>query len=242
MSVDETLNSMQNESVNLSILLAKSGVSTLLIDADIFNPCVFFHLGISPQSVGMGELLEGKSSLEEVFSIHPGSGLRVISSSIQTYGKIKSERLGKIIDSLNYEYIIIDCPPGFSPLIREAVALSSHIYVVLTPDMPSCSAALKLVTFIRNYVSGKAAFTYFLNRMSNVPYAIHPREVESLFRARLGSIIPEDPNVPKSIASKTPLVLMDPNSKFSKALRAAVPSLLHNRDHRSEGASCRERV
>lgn len=219
--------------VNIAILCAKAGASTVLIDADVYNPCVFFHLGLSPQSAGLQELLNGQSALEEVLPIHPSSGLRCISSSMQAYSRIRYERLGKIIDALNYEYIIIDCPPGFSPLIEESVAVSNNIFVMMTPDMPSCTAALKLVTFIRNHMQGKdARFTYFLNRVANMPYEIHPREVEALFKTRLGAIIPEDPNVPKSIAAKTPLVIMDPSSPFSKSLRDFSDALMRSRDHR----------
>lgn len=220
--------------VNIATLLAKQGASTVLIDADIYNPCVFFHLGLSPQASGLKELLDGTASLEESLPIHPASGLRCISSSIQAYGKIRSERMKKIVDMLNYEYIIIDCPPGFSPLIEESVAVSNNVFVMMTPDMPSCTAALKLVTFIRNHTGSKAdlKFTYFLNRVSNAAYEIHPREVESLFRSRFGAVINEDQNVPRSIAAKTPLVLMSPNSSFSKTLRSFASVMLRDRDHR----------
>ena len=220
--------------VNIATLLAKSGASTVLIDADIYNPCVFFHLGLSPQASGLKELLDGSSTLEESLPIHPASGLRCVSSSIQAYGKIRAEHMKKVVNMLNYEFIIIDCPPGFSPLIEESVACSNNVFVMMTPDMPSCTAALKLVTFIRNHVGSKTdlKFTFFLNRVENTPYEIHPREVESLFRSRLGAVINEDPNVPKSIAAKTPLVLLNPNSKFSRTLHSYSSLLLRDRDHR----------
>jgi len=220
--------------VNIATLLSKAGASTVLIDADIYNPCVFFHLGLSPQASGLKELLDGTASLEESLPIHPASGLRCISSSIQAYGKIRSEKMKRVVDMLNYEYIIIDCPPGFSPLIEESVAVSNNVFVMMTPDMPSCTAALKLVTFIRNHLGKKAdlKFTYFLNRVSNAPYEIHPREVESLFKSHFGAVINEDQNVPRSIAAKTPLVLMSPNSSFSRTLKSVANTLLRDRDHR----------
>ena len=219
--------------VNIAILLSKAGASTVLIDSDIYNPCVFFHLGLSPQSAGLQELLNGESKLEEVLPIHPASGLRCISSSISPYGKIKYERLSNVVDMLNYEFIVIDCPPGFTPLIKEAVAVSTSVFVMMTPDMPSCTAALKLVSFIRNHTRGREPrFTYFLNRVTNAQHEIHPREVEGLFSARLGAIIAEDINVPKSISAKTPLVLFSPNCPFSRSLRDFTATLLRDRDHR----------
>ncbi|HIH19450.1 TPA: P-loop NTPase [Candidatus Micrarchaeota archaeon] len=218
--------------VNIATLLAKAGASTVLIDADIYNPCVFFHLGLSPQSAGLQELLAGESTLDEVLPIHPASGLRCVSSSISPYGKIRFERLKKVVDMLEYEFIIIDCPPGFSELIKEAVAVSTSVFVMMTPDMPSCTAALKLVSFMRNHGRGGRLpnMVYFLNRVTNAPYEIHPREVEGLFTARLGAVIPEDPNVPKSISAKTPLVLFSPYCPFSRALVDFTEIMLRDRD------------
>jgi len=60
--------------------------------------------------------------------------------------------------------------------------------------------------------------------------------VESLFRSRFGAIIEEDPDVPKSIAAKTPIVLLNPNSKFSRTLRSFSSVLLRDRDHRFDMA------
>lgn len=218
--------------VNLGVLLAKAGARTLLIDADLYNPCIFFHLGLSPQSAGLGELLENAAQIEEALPIHPISGLRVISSSIQNYGTINVSRLDKLVQQLNYEYIIFDCPPGFSPLIEEIVSISNNIIILMTPDMPSCTAALKLFKFIKNQRRGEAKrFEFFLNRVTRAPYEVHPQEIEDLFNSELSVLIPEDSNVPKSIAAKTPIVLMAPHSTFSKKLYEFAPKLLLLRDH-----------
>lgn len=214
--------------VNIAVLLSRANIPTVLIDADIYNPCVFFHLGLSPQSSGLQELLNAKSSMGEVLSIHPGSGLRCISSSVQPYGRINVKRMQNVIDMLDYEFVIIDCPPGFSSLIEEAVGVSSAVFVMMTPDVPSSMAALKLVSFIKGHArNGKEKkFTYFLNRVQNSPYEIHPKEVEEIFGAKLTALISEDQSVPRSIASKTPLVMLSPHSQASRALVAFTNSFL----------------
>jgi len=216
--------------VNLATLLSRAGISTVLIDADVYNPCVFFHLGLSPQSSGLQELLDGSATLDEVLPIHPSSGLRCISSSMHSYSEVKTENLGKLLEKLDYEFVFIDCPPGFSKLIEKAVEHSSDVFVMMTPDMPSCTAALKLVSFVkmrtRNRAKGSPEFTFFLNRVANAPYEIHPREVETIFKTRLGAIIPEDSMVPKSISAKTPLVFMSPGSKFSRTIKKFASELL----------------
>jgi len=218
-------------SVNLAVSLSTAGASTVLIDADIYNPCVFFHLGLSPQAAGLKELLDGEAKLEEVLPIHPNSGLRCIMSSIHTYGDIKASHIPDVIRELNYEYIIIDCPPGFSPTIEKSIEASTHVYILMTPDLPSCSAALKLYTFAKNNVkNANLHFSFFLNRVSNTAYEVHPREVEALFKEKLSALVPEDPNVPRSIASKTPLVSMNSRSPFSRTIFQMSKTLLRDRD------------
>jgi MinD-like ATPase involved in chromosome partitioning or flagellar assembly len=216
--------------VNLAVLLSKANIPTVLIDADIYNPCVFFHLGLSPQSAGLQELLNSKSTLGEVLSIHPGSGLRCISSSVQPYGRINAKRLQNVIDSLDYEFVIIDCPPGFSPLIEEAVAVSSVMLVMMTPDVPSSMAALKLVSFIKSHARGGEGkqFMYFLNRVASTQYEIHPHEVEEIFKTKLTATLVEDQNVPKSIAAKTPLVMLSPACHTSRELFSFAKTLLRD--------------
>ncbi|MCX8195011.1 MAG: MinD/ParA family protein [Candidatus Micrarchaeota archaeon] len=215
--------------VNLAVTLAKSGESTLLIDADIYNPCVFFHLGLPPQSAGLQELLNGEANLEEELIIHPQSGLRCISSSMQSYEEVKVERLGKLLDKLDYEYVFIDCPPGFSSLIENAVHHSTDVFVVMTPDMPSSTAALKLVSFIkarRKKESREAPhFSFFLNRVAGAPYEVHPREIETIFKTSLSAVIPEDGCVPKSISAKVPVVFMSPGCSFSKSIKRVAASM-----------------
>ncbi|MEM2137946.1 MAG: P-loop NTPase [Candidatus Anstonellaceae archaeon] len=216
-------------SVNVATMLAKRGASTVIIDADIYNPCVFYHLGLSPQSAGLQELLNGAASAESVLAIHPASGLRCISSSIQPYARTKAKNFRKVIDSLDYDYIIVDCPPGFSDLIGEAVAVSNDLFVVMTPDVPSCTAGLKLVSaFVkktRHTDSPQLSTSYFLNRVSNAPYELHPAEVEALFKAKLSLKLPEDMNVPRSISAKTPVVLLSPSCQFSSSVKSYVSSI-----------------
>ncbi len=68
--------------VNIASLLSMSGRSVVIVDADVYNPCVLFHLGLPHQSTGLQTLLEGKADIEDVLTMHPSTGLRCISSSI----------------------------------------------------------------------------------------------------------------------------------------------------------------
>lgn len=219
--------------VNVACVLAQSGLPTVLVDADIYNPCVFFHLDLAPRAAGLQELLDGTAKLEEVLPVHPQTGLRCISSSINHFRDVQIQNLPKLINDLDYEYVIIDCPPGLSPLIEETIVVSDRIFVMMTPDMPSCSAALKLSYMIEQRSekrNAKPKVSYFLNRVAGLRYEVHPREVESLFKTKPIPILPEDEAVPESIASKVPVILSHPDGKFSSAVKKFAETLENEHD------------
>jgi MinD superfamily P-loop ATPase len=51
--------------VNLSTALSVKGYRVLLVDADIYNPCITFYLGLRSPTVGFKDVLLGKSKLEK---------------------------------------------------------------------------------------------------------------------------------------------------------------------------------
>lgn len=220
--------------VNIASILSQQGVPTILLDADFYNPCVFFHLGITPHSSGLQELLEGKARIEDTMSIHPATGLRCVSASLEVYPDVRTRNLQKVIDMLDYDYIVIDCAPGFSDMVKDVISVSSEIFLLMTPDIPSVTAAMKLISAI-DHEHRVHNVHCILNRVSNQPYELHPREIEDIckgtdspFTCRLAAIVPEDPSIPKSIASKSPVAVSSPNSPASRVFQSLARTLLLN--------------
>ena len=50
--------------VNIASLLSLSGRSVAIVDADVYNPCVFFHLGLPHPATGLQALLRGKADIK----------------------------------------------------------------------------------------------------------------------------------------------------------------------------------
>lgn len=216
--------------VNMATLMSLRGASTLLIDADVYNPCVSFHLGLMPHSVGLQEVLENKAKIEDALVIHPASGLRCISASIQLHNNISTKNLGRFIKSLDYDYIIIDCAPGLSSVVEDVIAASNERIILMTPDIPSVTAAMKLISLVKDRVDHTK--TYFvLNRVAEKPYELSKREVRTLCKDRLDASIPEDTEVPKSISLKTPVVIDNASAPSSRAISqftgAVFPEVFH---------------
>jgi flagellar biosynthesis protein FlhG len=210
--------------VNVATLLSMRGASTLLIDSDFYNPCMSFHLGLSPLSVGLQEILENKAKVADALSIYALTGLRCISSSLRLYRHVRSKNLPKFIESLDYEFIVIDCSPGLPDFIEEVVHCSNELVILMTPDVPSVMAAMKMLSIIHKEDSQELHLV--LNRVTNEPYELHPHEIENLCNNaykgrtfRISMSIPEDSNVPRSISAKTPVVISAPSSPAARVFR-----------------------
>jgi MinD-like ATPase involved in chromosome partitioning or flagellar assembly len=223
--------------VNIATLLSMRGASTLLIDSDFYNPCLSFHLGLTPLSVGLQEILDNKAKIADALSIYSLTGLRCISSSLRFYRNVRSRNMPSLIDSLDYEFIIIDCSPGLPAFIEEVIGCSNELLIVMTPDVPSVMAALKMFSLLKSK-ENLEELHLVLNRVTNEQYELHPHEIENLcnnaYKTRtfkIGVSIPEDNNVPRSIALKTPVVISAPSCpagrvlvKFGDGLLAKNPS------------------
>ena len=201
--------------VNISSLLSLKGLSTVLVDADFYNPCIGLHLGMWHHPVGFQHFLEQKAKLDEVLAIYPPAGLHCILSSLSYYKDIKTDNMSALINQLQYDYVVLDCSPGLSKYVEDIIGVCNELYIVITPDVPSVTSASKLLGIIED-MKNKPKISFILNRVTGKKYEMYPREIEHLCGARLSATIPEDHNIPESIASKMPVVLYNPNAKSSR--------------------------
>jgi MinD-like ATPase involved in chromosome partitioning or flagellar assembly len=203
---------------NLATIAALSKKQVLLIDADIYNPSVLFYLGLPQPNFGLQNILDGHILPESAIMVHPLSGLRVIPSSLALENKkLNFKKLKNLINSLDYELIFIDCPPGFSDIIESALKVANSSIIVMNPDVPSCVAAIKLTKIINKYNKSINKF-FFVNKIENLSYEMSITEIKHLIKEGNLHLVPYDKNVPFSLAAKTPLVLYNPNSKAAKKL------------------------
>lgn len=118
-----------NSSLSLATVLAATGKSVILVDADVRNPSLNRYLDIE-NSIGLSHFLSGDDNLDGM--IHP---LPKFGFSIITAGKMPpnaaellgSDRLAALIKLLlaRYDHVLIDSPPllglADAPLIARRV-------------------------------------------------------------------------------------------------------------------------
>lgn len=119
---------------NLAIALAQTGVSVLLVDADLRKPSVHkaFEMNASP---GLSEYLSGKANFEEIIHSTAVDRLFVVTSG--SIPKNPSELLGSLKMKefhhkavAKYNYVLIDTAPIIP--VTDATILASMTQTVLT--------------------------------------------------------------------------------------------------------------
>lgn len=124
-------------SANFAQLVADSGESVILIDADLRNPSLSRRLATPDH--GLVDVLSGSKAVHDVLSIDQRSGLRFLpagrkSKMPHTNALLASDAMKKLVDALrdSYDRVVVDLSPLV--LVVDALAtvsyVDSYVYVV----------------------------------------------------------------------------------------------------------------
>ena len=145
-------------SVNFAYLAAKDGYKTLLWDIDPQGSTSFYYSAKTKIKGGIKKLVEKDADLEEAIMATDYENLDIIPAdvSIKSFDvmmeelKSSKKRLKGLLQPLHkeYDFIFIDCPPGFSVLSEN---IFNAVDIVLMPVIPTTLS-------IRTYEMTKAYF------------------------------------------------------------------------------------
>lgn len=205
---------------NTASVLAKLGKSVVLVDADLSNPSISLHLGLSYTPIGIQEILTGKNGVTDGLIIHPITGLRVIPASLKYRPEASLKNLKGVLKQLDaYDYVIVDSPPGITTDVEDIIASCDKVVIVSTPDIPSITSASKIVHLCKG--AKTQVLGVIINRVNDSSYELTQKEIESMAEVKALCDIPEDDNVPASIAARLPVTLYRPDAISSQKLRLA---------------------
>jgi len=217
-----------NFSINLALMLARSGKKVILFDADLGLANVNILFGINPRFTLL-DVVEGHVSLEEILVPGPG-GISIVpaGSGIERMANLDSISLLKLMKDLerleqSCDILIFDTGAGISRTVRAFVNAAARQIVVVTPEPSSFADAYAAVKLI--VATGGRDIHIVSNMVKN------DREGEEVFRrialttrrflrrtpAYLGAL-PFDKSVGAAVRRQMPAVLSDPASPFSRAL------------------------
>jgi septum site-determining protein MinD len=206
--------------VNLGISLALLNRETYILDADIGMANMSLILGMDDVPVTLHEVLAGKANIEDAIYEGP-SGLKIVPSgiSLQGFQQADPDNLRDVMRTLvnRCEYLLIDAPSGISKEGVVPLSVADEVILVVNPELASMADALK--TKILCEVMGGKVYGAILNRAGLEHTEIRSHSVEDVLGVRVIDVVPEDANVRRAAAYKSPCVLKYPNSGASRAFK-----------------------
>ncbi len=206
--------------LNLGTSLAMLGKKTLIIDADLGMANLGLLLGLEKSKVTLHEVLSGEAEIKDAIYNGP-SGLKVVPCglSLKGFQKCNPDKLKQIVPIISdgMDYILIDVPAGISRDGVIPLAIADKVLLVVNPELSSLTDALKTKTLTE--LLGKQVEGVIMNRTELEKTEINRNKVQELLGAQVIEMIPEDANVRRSAAFKTPVVIKNPVSPASIAFR-----------------------
>lgn len=214
---------------NLSVLLSKRGVPTLLLDAGYAEGDIARALALNPES-DIQSVLRGDRRLSDLLLQGP-AGLKVIASK---FGDIELSRLSQfdhatliaLFSRLEepVDTLIVDTPSGLSYASAAYTSAAREVLLVTTGDAAAIEAT-GLALRELNTRFGRRRFRVLVNRVDT---ASHGREVFARLTRDIGpdrdvildhvGSIPEDKRVSEARAQRSTVVQQHPRSLAAQAL------------------------
>lgn len=213
-------------STNVAAHLAASGMPTLLVDLDLMFGDVAITLQLIPSGtvsdlVAMRGHLD-KSGLDSVVARHESTGLDVVAPSTDPADadRVPADVIVELLRTArdHYDYVVVDTPPAFTEHVLTALDVSDLTLLIATLDIP----AVKNLRIAMNTLDALGASTdsrvVVLNR-SGMKVGLEPEEVATALKQAPAVCIPNSLAVPTAGNRGVPLILDDPRSPATAAIR-----------------------
>lgn len=117
--------------LNIGAGLLNEGKRVLLVDLDTQGDLTY-NVGAKEQEESLASVVAGKVSLNDVIQ-HTESGLDIIPASLELM-ELESRVVSFDFSNLDYDYILLDCPPNMAGNTVAAIRASDGVLVPATAD------------------------------------------------------------------------------------------------------------
>ena len=216
-----------NVSVNLGLALSRLGQKVLLFDTDLGLANVDLILGLKP-AYTIHDVLARTKTISDVVVEGP-EGLLVLpaSSGVDEVPDLsEEERLDLVAQFENWDQpidvMILDTGDGIGKNVMYFNIVSQHILVVVTPEPTSITDAYALIKVLATRYHEKR-FQLLINQVRDEKQAIdvfrHIAKIANRFldvSINYFGHIPTDPNIPRAVQLRVPILTSFPNSPAAK--------------------------
>jgi len=197
---------------NLGVTLAaKFNRKILIIDGNFDTPDLGLHLGMYSFQYTLQDVLKKEVSIKKAIYKHP-SGADILPASL-SYDNVDIDirDLKSYLEDLDeYEYGLIDSPPGVGGEIFPILEICDELLVVTNPEIPAITDCLRLIEISKKMNIPIRGIT--LNMIRGEKFELSTTEVGSVSDVSVVATIPEDSKVRESIAIGNPVALNYPYS------------------------------
>lgn len=232
-----------NTSVNLAIWFAKMGKRVIVFDADIGLANVEVMFGAVPQ-YNLSDMIYHNKQITEIITPGPlDIGFISGGSGIVGLNNLSRDQISAIIRNMNAldtlaDIIIIDTGAGISDAVMEFVLASPETLLVMTPDPSSLTDSYSLMKALYK----NPAFQKNTSKISVIANRVHSVEDGKYVFEKLDSVVkqflqgeiaylgmvPEDRTIERAIRQQTPVSILAPTSRASKAYEILANNLINN--------------
>lgn len=211
---------------NLGSALTEFGVDTVVMDTNLTNPNLGFHLGIPLYPVTLHDVLRGEAHITEATYIH-NSGLRVVPAglSVEDLRNTSPENLGDVLrDAVGEpEFVILDSAAGLGSESINAIEASDELLLVTNPNLPAVTDALKTAKIAEE--ADTHVLGVVLNRVKDHDAELSVEEVEDMTGYPVVADVPEHDVVEEAVSNKSPVVHHEPDHHVSEEFRELAANL-----------------
>jgi pilus assembly protein CpaE len=204
---------------NLSVCLAQRGEKVALVDLDL----QFLCLGLPPERT-VYDLAQSPGALDadklDAFLATHSSGVRTLIAPRRPdqASAVGAELLREVYSLLraNYDWVIVDTPPGFTAEVITSIDSATHVVMVGMLDSLSLkNTKLGLETLeLMKYDPDKV---FLLLNRAHSRVGISQSDVEAVLGRTPDVFIPSDREIPRTVNEGIPIVVARPQSEPAEA-------------------------
>ncbi len=212
--------------VNLGVALSAAGSRVCVVDLDLAFGDVAITMQLIPEHT-IAEAAESEEDLDfsmlQTLLTHHASGLAILAAPMHPEGRdrISSSLVRRVIQNLrnNFDFIIIDTPPGFDDQVLGAFDETDECVIVATLDVPTIKntkVAIETLDLL-NLVPNNRHLV--LNR-ADEEVGLSLANVEEILGMKVSAALPSATAVAIATNHGAPIVLSKPDHAVSKAINA----------------------
>ena len=212
--------------VNLGLALSLGGSRVCVLDLDLAFGDVAITLQLIPQHT-IAEAVDSEhdldfSMIQTLLTSHP-SGLMILAAPTHPEGRdrVSASLVRRVIQTLrhNFDYLVIDTPPGFDDQVLGAFDETDECIIVATLDVPTIKntkVAIETLDLLHLVPSNRHLV---LNR-ADEEVGLAKVNVEEILGMKVSVSLPSATAVANATNHGQPIVLSKPEHPVSRAINA----------------------